>query len=194
MLSDTQLQVVSDHYSQSLTILKGDLKKRDYLISLILIVLVLLMFQVYAPEDSSRTISEFVSSKLGVDTAVNLSYITTAIWFWLLAVSLRYYQIVVDIERQYDYLHSLEKIISNSIPGGSAFTNESTNYHKSIRAFKKWSHLVYTVIFPTLLLITVVSSIVLEHIRDQSQLLAFDTVLALFVIASTILYLFDIHK
>ncbi len=153
-----------------------------------------MLYQLYSPVEAGQAIGEFVVSKLDLQTLINSSFIESIIWFVLLSLVIRYFQTVILIERQFDYLHRLEEEL-NKIFEGVAFTREGKSYLKDYPLFSKWTHLLYTTLFPTLLILVVVVKIGYEihFARNLSPLLTFNVSIAIFTIISTILYLRSIY-
>ncbi len=71
-----------------------------------------MLFQLYTPQEAVYVISQFISNTLNISTQINLLFIQSIIWFGLLATTLKYFQSVVFIERQYNYIHQLEEQLS----------------------------------------------------------------------------------
>jgi hypothetical protein len=46
----------------------------------------------------------------------NVDFISTLLWLFMLGFTTRYYQVVLEIERQYSYLHTLEEKLNNFYP------------------------------------------------------------------------------
>lgn len=193
-LNDTKLQVLNEHYAQTYEFLYSHLKKRDRLFAAVLALLFAMLFQLYTPQDASFLISKLISTKLGLKETINFLYIQSVIWFLLLAIVIKYFQAVVYIERQYGYIHSLEKLLSKPYEDG-AFTREGVSYQKDYPAFLNWASFLYTILFPSILIIVSFSKIISEfndHGFDE-VLVWFNGVIFLFTIFSIVLYLIMIH-
>jgi uncharacterized integral membrane protein len=124
---DTRLEVLNDHYKDSFSHLQEDKRLRDQLFILVIVFLMLMLFQIYAPKESGEAISEFISRKLELKNPIDISFLGSLIWFGLLGLLIRYFQIGVLLERQYKYIHALEDQLSK-IYSGKAFTREGKSY------------------------------------------------------------------
>lgn len=131
---DTKFQILSDHYIDSFSYLQKILKQRDRFFFLILIVVTLMLFQIYSPTDSGKALSQFVTNELELEDSIDISFIGSIIWFLLLSFVVRYFQTVVNIERQYKYIHQLEDQLS-PFYNNDAFTREGKSYSSNYPLF-----------------------------------------------------------
>jgi len=192
---DTKLEVLNDHYKDSFGHLQQFIKRRDWLFFLILAVIALMLFQVFSPGEASATISQFISKRLDVSATINITVIGSVMWFGLLGLLLRYFQTLVHIERQYDYIHALEERLNQAFADDRAFTRESKSYLTSYPLFSIWAWFLYTIVFPVLLMTIIVYKIISEAKTPTitKGLFAFDCAAAICIIISTLLYLHLMH-
>lgn len=193
-LNDTKLQILADHYKNTFDFLQKSLKTRDKLFLGVLCILILMLFQLYTPQEASKFISQFISSKLNITTQMNLLFVQSIIWFSLLATTVKYFQSVVFIERQYNYIHQLEEQISEEY-GKKAFTREGESYIKDYPIFLNWASFLYTIFFPLILLVISISKIIneIKVLGFEPILIWFNGAIFIFLIISIILYLYVIH-
>lgn len=192
---DTEkLQILSEHYSHTFDFLQTYLKKRDTLFLWVLFVLVIMLFQIYTPAEASSLLSQLMEKKLEIKSQINFLFVQSVIWFVLLALIIKYFQSVVFIERQYDYLHSLENTLSEEY-GDKAFTREGKSYLSDYPAFLNWASFLYTILFPAILAVVATTKIVIEFNQYGfgEVLIWFNVSIYLFVIVSLGLYLYGIH-
>jgi len=126
-----------------------------------------------------------------------MSFVVSVVWFGLFALVLRYFQTVVLIERQYQYIHSIEEQISVHY-NNKAFTREGITYLSNYPLFSNWAHILYTTIFPILLFFVVLVKIFGEWRQAESLSLSlfFDIATFLCIVISSLLYLLlvNFHK
>lgn len=191
---DTKFQVLNDHYKDSFTHLKTYIQRRDRLFLWILIVITIMLFQIASPKESGEAISQFVVKLLELNEPIDISFIGSIIWFSLLSLVVRYFQMVVLIERQYKYIHMLEEQISSNYDKG-VFTREGKSYLSDYPLFSKWASALYKNLFPILLLLVVFIKITneLSPPRDASLTLIINIAIFLGVLISTFSYLLMIH-
>lgn len=191
---DTKFQILHDHYKDTFAHIQDFLKLRDRFFFLILIVVTLMLFQIYSPIESGATISEFVAKQLELKNPIDISFVGSILWFVLLGLVIRYFQTVVHLEKLYEYIHKLEEQISPNYDN-KAFTREGKFYLTNYPLFSKWTSILYTIIFPFLLLILVFSKIIGEvsHTEHVSFLLFFNIAVFFCILVSTIFYLLLVH-
>jgi hypothetical protein len=187
---DTKLEVLHDHYKETFSHIEDFRKLRDQLLALIFITITLMLFQVFSPMEAGNAIGQFVVNSLDIQGSIDISFLGSVIWFSLLAFVVRYFQTVVHIERQYDYVHSLEELLSQYYDG-NAFTREGKSYLRGYPLFSNWASALYTIIFPGLMFIIVVAKIGNEFYLANHipVLLVFNSLIALFILVSIVLYL-----
>ena len=194
-LTETKLQVLAEHYKNTFDILQDSLRKRDRLFLGVLCILIVMLFQIYTPQEASNLIEQFISEKLNIKTQINFLFIQSLIWFGLLSITLKYFQAVIAIERQYNYIHGLEKQLSNEY-GQEAFTREGVAYLKDYPIFLNWVSFLYTIFFPTLLLIISSARIFSEcrTVGFKTLLVWFNMAIFLFIVISVVLYLIVLFR
>lgn len=191
---DIKFQILTAHYKDTFDFLQNKLKQRDRLFVGVLCILILMLFQLYTPQEALKVVSQFISTKLNIKTQIDLLFIQSVIWFGLLAAVLKYFQTVIFIERQYNYIHRLEEQISKEY-SGQAFTREGMSYLKNYPIYLSWASFLYTIFFPILLVLIIISKIIYEFriYSFKSKLYLFNGVIFCFILISTILYVMVLH-
>ena len=191
---DVKLEILADHYKDTFFHIQEYLKLRDRLFLLILIVATLMLFQVYSPAESGEAVSQFITKKLELESPIDITFIGSIIWFVLLSLIVRYFQTVVHIERQYKYIHQIEEQLSAQYEN-KAFTREGKSYLKDYPLFSSWAWILYTIVFPALLIVLVIFKIVGDICQagSISLLLSVNVAIALFIVLSTLFYLLLVH-
>jgi hypothetical protein len=194
MTEENKIELLCDHYKDTFSHIKDAIKQRDHLFSFVVLLIVIFLFQLYSPNDFGESISALISAQLGITNKIDLTFLSSLIWFLLLASSIKYYQTVVFIERQYNYLHSLEDYI-NPFFDGKAFTREGKSYLNNYPKFSHWSSFLYTMFYPFSLII-ILSIKLISEFRFAvcvNSLLIVNSILFLGILISTVLYLFLLH-
>lgn len=192
-MEDVKLQLLHDHYKDTFFYIQKYLKFRDQLFAFILIVITLMLFQIYSPAASGAAVSQFITEKFGLTSPIDITFIGSMLWFTLLIFVVRYFQTVVHVERQYKYIHQIEEQLSAQY-ANKAFTREGKSYLKNYPLFSSWAWILYTIVFPLLLLVLVIVKIAFE-IRARSISLLFGVNVAIFIgiVLSTVFYLILVH-
>ena len=192
---DAKLEALNQHYQNTFTGIQQYLRIRDTFFFLILLISSFMLFQMASPREAGNAITEFIAKKLAIEQRMDISFISAIIWFSLLMLTVRYYQTVVHIERQYNYISRLEKHLS-SLYDGKLFTRESKSYLEKYPWFSDWAWGLYTIVFPILL-----SGLVTVKLWTEFSVLLCplsfwfwaDAVMWLCLIISTGLYMVMLH-
>jgi len=191
---DTKLDILNDHYKDTFAHLQEFRKRREQLLLLILVVATIMLFQIFSPRDAEDAIGQFIAKGLDLQSPVDISFVGSVVWFSWLCIIIRYFQTAVHIERQYDYIHGLEKQLSQ-LYEGKAFTREGQFYLTKYPLFSNWAHILYTIVFPAVLTIAMIGKIANEiHLATHlSALLVFNMSISLCILVSIVLYMAMVH-
>jgi hypothetical protein len=154
-------------------------------------------FEGIFPSTSRAAVNGYIDHAYGVALQLNESFVGTTVWYLLLIFSLRYFQIAVFVERQHRYIHGLEEKLNTKL-GEELITRENKSYLDKYPVFSDWMWLIYTAIFPLVLVTVGAVKIVVEMMASQISVHSFtlelDGLAALLLSISTFIYLFTIHK
>lgn len=192
---DTKLTILSEHYNNTVDDFKKLGKSREWNFVAILALLGIMAFQYVSPDQSTSVLTQFVQKQLAIDVTVSINVIGSLVWFGLLYVSIRYFQTVINIEKQYNYTHDLENQLSKSYDG-KAFTREGKAYLNNYAIFSDWVHIVYWYIFPVLLLVAITVKILGEWSASTGIKLplVLDVIIYFALVISTVLYVYSLHR
>lgn len=195
---DTQLEVLSHHYSETFELLRADVAKRDRLFLYILVVIFLLLLYMSAPTAMSDLLNNFVSSQAGGDEQtrlIDVSFMGAILLLGLLSLSHTYFQTVLHVERQYNYVYQLENELSKHFDE-LAFIREGKFYRNQRRKFSTWTKVIFWILFPFLFLLFNIFWLVFLFARSQApfayQLV--DTLISVSILTSLGLYLLALIK
>ena len=188
-MEEKKLEVLHDHYKDTFAHLRSYIKLRDRLFFYLLVVVGIFLFEMAAPQTAGLAIGEVMEKKLGVTQPMDLSFMTSLLWCVVLGLTLRYYQNVVLIERQYRYIHSLERELSEHFPG-AAFTREGKSYLNNYPWLSRWANALYRFVFPSLLVFIALAKWRKEWPTERAladRAFIFDTAACLALVATVIL-------
>ncbi len=184
------------HYKDTFDNHKSTIKQRDRLFYILLLILSVFTLQLTEGNISATVIEQYAEINSGIEISNSIEFISTLLWFLLLGFTIRYFQIVIEIERQYEYLHSLEKLLNDFYAGTKAFTREGKAYLSGYPLFSKWVGWLYTIIFPALILISISIKIfpkkfswIFSEINFSIDFLSF-----IIIFVATILYIHKLHE
>ena len=141
-----------EHYRDTVEGHVATLDRRNRLFFLLLLSVGLFTINITATDFSAAVISQVVEKSSGIKLGSGPEVFSSLLWLAVAGMAIRYFQLVVQIERQYSYLHALEIELNNYYPDSSvAFTREGVSYKSNYPIFSSWLHIVYTKMFPILL-------------------------------------------
>ncbi len=190
-LTDKQLEIIHDHYKDTFERIRGFEQVRDRLFIWVILLFALLFVQVGYPVEFGGSLRSLNLLGGEVDLSrLPLPALLSATWVLTLAISLRYCSASLWVDRQYPYLHALEKVISPALGGGIVYNREGEAYLEKYPLSVNASWFAYVVIFPLITLIATVSLIVLEWSRLTYPWIhrAFDMMVGTALLACFFLY------
>jgi len=190
------LEIYYDHYKDSFSYLRQYIKQRDKYFMYSVILLSLVFFNSMLPIDFEIASKEFIGNKVGLEKFNNFKLINSLLLFSLLSVVIKYFQVNLLIERQYSYLHHIEKRLSFKLKEFNIF-REGKSYLNNYPIFGSIVHRIYTIGFPFLLIILLLVKWRNYFLNDNEfKLVSFfslDTIVIWLTIILTLFYLIWIH-
>ena len=195
-MEEAKFNNLCSHYKDTFDIHRASIKQRDTLFYGLLVILAVFTLQLSSTEVVVSVVNDYVNKATGIKLGKSADFISTLLWFLLLGFTTRYYQVVLEIERQYGYLHALEEKLNGYYPESKAFIREGKSYLSKYPLFSNWVWLLYTVFFPFLIIFCVIMRINSEIDGMQSievnQII--DFICYLTIATSSILYIYRLHE
>jgi len=199
---DTKLvDVLSRHYSETFDQLKEVVARRDRLFLYILFVIFILLLYMSSPAIMSDWVNSFFSSKVAgssgttMQPLIDVSVIGVTLLLALLSFTHTYFQTVLHVERQYDYVYQLEKQLSVFFDD-KAFIREGKHYRNHKRRFSSWTKVIFWYLFPCLYLLFIIFLLGFLFTTSQTPVgyRVVDALLIVSIIISMWLYLIALIK
>lgn len=195
---DTKIEILNDHYNQTFEIVKSILRCRDWAMFFAIVLLILQFFQISDPTQTSGAIIGLIKSSYGIEINISKMTIDAILWFALLVAVVRYFQAGIHLNKQYKYLHRLEREFSEMF-GKDIITREGKSYLTDYPLFSDWIHTIYTWVYPVSLILILTYNIFCNWEGWGFLLTSYGIcfIFYLMIIASTVLYLhfcYKVHK
>ncbi len=195
-MEEAKFNNLCSHHKDSFDIHLSSIKQRDKLFYWLLVIMAVFTLQLSSTDIVIDIVNNYINNTVGIRLGGSADFIATLLWLLLLGFTTKYYQIVLEIERQYGYLHVLEEKLNGYYPETKLFTREGKSYLDKYPLFSKWMWLLYTVFFPILIIFSVVIRLSSEVKEIQyigvNQII--DFVCCFIIIISSILYIHKLHK
>jgi len=190
---EKELDIYYDHYKDTFSWLRKYLNARDKYFRYLVFLMAVLLLNSWLPSDFTKVTQIILKKNIGISDFSNFMLIDSLLLFSILSVSIKYFQSNLIIERQYSYLHHIEKKLSGKLNHFNVF-REGKAYLSDYPIFSSIVHRIYTIAFPALLIILVVYKWI--YILKSVNILGFfwfDTMVSLSIILLTLCYLTWIH-
>ncbi len=195
-MEEAKFNNLCSHYKDSFDIHLASIKQRDKLFYWLLVIMAVFTLQLSSTDIVVNVVNDYANKAVGIKLGKSSDFISTLLWLLLLGFTTRYYQVVLEIERQYGYLHALEEKLNGYYPETKVFTREGSSYLSKYPLFSNWVWFLYTVLFPCLIVFSVIMKGYSEISEMQSievnQII--DFVCYLVIVTSSILYIYRLHE
>ncbi len=190
---EKELEIYYDHYKDTFSWLRKYLESRDKYFRYLVILITILYFNSWLPSDFEKITQFLLKKNIGVSDFSNFMLIDSLLLFSVLGVSIKYFQTNLLIERQYSYLHHLEKKLSQKMSNFNIF-REGRAYLDNYPIFSSIVHRIYTIVFPLLLIVLVALKWkYIFYSVNGTGFFWFDTIVCASIIILTLCYLMWIH-
>ena len=187
-----KIELLYDHYKETFSRIKESLNDRNRFFVMVFIILALQFLFATSVDSISSLISSLVFEKYKIDISGQMSIIQSLLWLILLYFTMRYYQINVYVERQYNYIHSLEDDIAKEAV--VKFDREGGDYLSNYPIMNSFMDILYKWVFPIIYCLIICYKIIVEYkVPKFSLLLILNTILFASCFVLTILYLMFLH-
>ncbi len=205
--ADKRLEVLHDHYKETFARQREMEAARDRLFLQVIGLFALLSLEIGYPAALGASLGKIGVAGAEINLqALPLAALLNATWVLTLAVALSYCRVAIHIDRQYDYVHMLERNISPILRDGQGhkaegavptppldediYQREGTVYLRGYPLLLNATWIAYVAIFPIILLVATIGLVVWEWRRLPYPAFnrAFDSGVALALIVLLLLY------
>ena len=151
-LLEAKFNNLCSHYKDTYDLHLSSIKQRDMLFYALLLISALFSLQTVSSDFTNGIITDFLSKQVGVNIDKKSNLLSSVLWFLLFGISIKYYQVVILIEKQYSYIHGLEEMLNRYYEDTIAFTREGKSYLNGYSMLSNWAYISYTLIFPLLII------------------------------------------
>ncbi|CAC9507743.1 hypothetical protein [uncultured Gammaproteobacteria bacterium] len=196
-MEEQKFNNLCSHYKDTFDIHRASIKQRDMLFYGLLVILAVFTLQLSSTEIVVGAVNDYLNKATGIKIDNSADFISTLLCLLLLGFTTKYYQVALKIERQYEYLHMLEKNLNSYYPETKVFTREGKSYLNQYPLFSSWVWFIYTILFPIFIIFSVIMRCISEIGEMQSTEMVnqiIDSFCYLVIIISSILYILRLHK
>lgn len=158
--------ILYDHYKDTFLLQKDNEKSRNKLFIALCICILILMLMIIYPNNIYENIQELFIAKLGISINFELKVLEAFNWFIISYLTIRYYQINANIEKNYKYIHHIENELEkkHKLP----IYREGRNYLDQYPMFLEFSYTFYKYVFPILFSLCIITKVIINIINKLS--------------------------
>lgn len=185
-------EILYDHYKDTIEETKKQESRRNKLFIIILIHIFVLFLVSYKPESMCNVISDLLMEKWKMGFYFSINIIQIAIMISMLYCAIRYYQINIQINRIYPYIHTIENELSKQI--SKNFTREGKNYLKEYPKTQNIVYFCYKYIFPVFYIIALIYRVIINNTWNSPVIKSIEVIITILLIILNIVYMIDIFQ
>ena len=185
-------EILYDHYKDTIEETKKQESRRNKLFIIVLIHIFVLFLVSYKPESMCNVISDLLMEKWKMGFYFSINIIQIAIMISMLYCVIRYYQINIQINRIYPYIHTIENELSKQI--SKNFTREGKNYLKKYPKTQNIIYFCYKYIFPVFYIIALIYRVIINNTWNSPVIKSIEVIITILLIILNIVYMIDIFQ
>ena len=153
-------EILYDHYKETINETKRQENKRNKLFIIVLIHILALFLISFRPESMCNAISNLLMERWKIGFYFSINTVQIVLMISLLYCVIRYYQINIQIDKTYPYIHKIEEELSKQI--SKNFEREGKNYLNQYPKTQNIVYYSYKYIFPVLFIIALIYRLILN--------------------------------
>lgn len=174
-----KINIAYDHYKDTFTLQRENEQTRNILFLLLCLSLLVLMLMSIFPNNIYQNIKELALNNWGMSIEIELSIIEIFNWFIVVYLTIRYYQLNANIEKNYIYIHKIEKDLEKKHK--LSIYREGRNYLKHYPLFLNFSYFFYKYFFPIVFTVCITIKFVL-NIFSKENCIIFSLTIVMYII------------
>jgi hypothetical protein len=190
-----EIQILYDHFKDTFEIQKSNIQKRNYLTIICLCLIALLSFQISNPNETTEISAELIKKNIG-NIKIDFKYINNILTFSLLWTVITYYQINLQIEKLFNYIHTIEEKLSKDLKLPE-FSREGKSYLSNYPFLLTFVDTIYKLGFPLALIFVSIIKFITEMKQYNEPFknghFWFDIIIIFSIIIVSLLYLCNVY-
>lgn len=186
------IEILYDHYKETINEIKKQENKRNYLFIMVLIHILVLFLITLRPESVCNTISDLLKEQWKMGFYFSINIVQIVLMITMLYCVIRYYQINIQIDKTYPYIHKIEEELSEQISNN--FGREGKNYFKQYPKTQNIVYYSYKYIFPFLFIITLIYRFILNSTWNNSLAKITEGIITIILVILNIVYVIDTYQ
>lgn len=185
-------EILYDHYKETINETKKQESKRNKLFIIILIHIFILFLISFRPESMCNTISDLLMEQWKMRFYFSINTVQVVAMINMLYCVVRYYQINIQIDRTYPYIHKLEEELTSQI--GKNIEREGKNYLSQYPKTQNIVYYSYKYIFPVLFIFALIYRLIFNNTWNNPLIKTAEVIITVILIILNIVYAIDMYK
>lgn len=185
-------ELLYDHYKDTINIVKDEEVKRNKLFIIMIVHILILFLITIHPQGIFKTIDGLLVENLKVSLFFSINIIQIVAMFSMLYCSIRYYQININIDRMYTYIHKIEKEVAKTI--NKSIEREGMGYISNYPKTLDFIYYSYKYIFPVLFMVLLSIRLIINNTWNNWIIKGLEILITFALIVLNILYMYDTKK
>lgn len=143
--------------------------------------------------DSVTLANTVIKNKIGCSLDINYNMVSTINLLLILGITVKYFQMCLNIEKQYEYIHNLEDKI-NVISNEKLITREGYSYLKEYPLLSALIHRIYNFFLPVAIILSMGLKIYIICRGGFGILTAINIIISFLTILCASLYLLFVYR
>ena len=182
-------EILYDHYKETINETKRQENKRNKLFIIVLIHILALFLISFRPKSMCNAISNLLMERWKIGFYFSINTVQIVLMISLLYCVIRYYQINIQIDKTYPYIHKIEEELSKQI--SKNFEREGKNYLNQYPKTQNIVYYSYKYIFPILFIIALIYRLILNSTWNNPLIKIIEAIITVILIILNIVYIID---
>lgn len=182
-------EILYDHYKETVNNVKQNENKRNKKFLIIMTQIFILFLITFKSDGVIKTISDFLIIKWNIGLYFSINIIQISILISLLYCVIRYFQLNVQIEKLYPYIHKLEDKLATEV--NDVIGREGKNYLNNYPKTQNIIYYCYKFLFPILFSISLCYRIIINQTWNLVLIKFLEILISSILIILNIVYIYD---
>jgi hypothetical protein len=183
-----KIEIYYDHYKDTFQIQLKYIENRNKYFVIAILMTLLIFFQMAYPTLTEVIFQKWYQKQTLDETMIDFSFIRSILLFGFLWILILYFQINIQIEKQYKYIHKMEMEISGRL-APYQITREGESYKKPFPLVSWAISKIYKFVFPVSIFAVAILRTINEW-QNKNAYSIFNITICVLIVIITVLYVF----
>ena len=186
------IEILYDHYKETVSEIKKQENKRNKLFIIILLHILILFLISFKSQSMCNIISDILMEQWKIGFYFSINTVQIFLMISMLYCVVRYYQINIHIDKTYPYIHKLEENLSAKLDEN--IEREGKNYLIKYPKIQDLVYYSYKYIFPSLFIFALLYRLILNDTWNSLIIKIAEIIVTIILIVFNVLYIIDMYN